>query len=64
MVPSIAEVYRLIEKNADADTVVAASTLSLGVRIAQDKLGVPTATVHLQPSLIRSLIDGGMVGLT
>ena len=62
MVPSIAEVYRLIEKNADADTVVAASTLSLGARIAQDKLGVPTATVHLQPSLIRSLIDGGMVG--
>ena len=62
IVPAIAEIFRIIEKNADADTVVAASTLSLGARIAQDKLGIPTATVHLQPSLIRSLIDGGMVG--
>lgn len=62
IVPALAEMFRIIEKNADANTVVAASTLSLGARIAQDKLGVPTATVHLQPSLIRSLVDGGMVG--
>src|SRR4029079_12693360 len=25
-------------------------------------LGVPTATVHLQPSIIRSLVDQGMAG--
>jgi UDP:flavonoid glycosyltransferase YjiC (YdhE family) len=62
MIPAIPEVYRLIEKHADADTVVAASSLCLGARIAQEKLGVPTATVHLQPGVIRSLIDQGMAG--
>jgi UDP:flavonoid glycosyltransferase YjiC (YdhE family) len=34
----------------------------LGARVAQDKLGIPTATVHLQPIVIRSLIDQGMFG--
>jgi rhamnosyltransferase subunit B len=62
MVPAIATIYRLIEAHADADTVVAASGISLGARIAQDRLGIPTATVHLQPSVIRSLVDSGMVG--
>jgi len=62
MVPAIATIYRLIEAHADADTVVAASGICLGARIAQDKLGIPTATVHLQPSVIRSLVDSGKVG--
>ena len=62
MVPAIAEIYRLIEAHADADTVVAASSISLGARVAQDRLGVPTATVHLQPSIIRSLVDQGKMG--
>jgi UDP:flavonoid glycosyltransferase YjiC (YdhE family) len=42
--------------------VVAASGIAFGARIAQERLGVPLATVHLQPSIIRSLVDGGMVG--
>jgi UDP:flavonoid glycosyltransferase YjiC (YdhE family) len=62
MVPAIEEIYRLIETHADADTVVAASGISLGARIAQDKLKIPTATVHLQPAIVRSLVDAGMVG--
>ena len=62
MIPAIAEVYRLIEAHADADTVVAASGLVLGARVAQEKLGVPTASVHLQPTIIRSLVDQGMAG--
>jgi rhamnosyltransferase subunit B len=62
MVPAIETIYRLIEAHADAHTVVAASGICLGARIAQDKLGIPTATVHLQPSVIRSLVDSGMVG--
>ena len=52
----------MIEKYADSNTVVAASGISLGARVAQEKLGVNLATVHLQPSLIRSLIDQGMSG--
>ena len=43
IVPSIAEIFRLIERHAGADTVVAASSISLGARVAQDKLGLPTA---------------------
>jgi rhamnosyltransferase subunit B len=62
MAPAIATIYRLLEAHADADTVVAASSISLGARVAQEKLGIPTATVHLQPSVIRSLVDSGMVG--
>ena len=56
------EVYRQIERHADADTVVAASGIAFGARIAQERLGVPLATVHLQPSIVRSLVDGGMAG--
>ncbi|HLN48521.1 MAG TPA: nucleotide disphospho-sugar-binding domain-containing protein [Steroidobacteraceae bacterium] len=62
MVPAIEEIYRLIEAHAGADTVVAASGISLGARIAQEKLKIPTATVHLQPAIVRSLVDQGMVG--
>jgi rhamnosyltransferase subunit B len=62
IIPAIPEIYRLIETHAGADTVVAASSISLGARIAQDRLKVPTATVHLQPIVIRSLIEQGMFG--
>jgi rhamnosyltransferase subunit B len=62
MVPAIAEIYRAIERHADAGTVVAASGISFGARVAQEKLGLPTATVHLQPAIIRSLVDQGMLG--
>jgi rhamnosyltransferase subunit B len=62
ILPAMPSVFELIEKYADANTVVAASGISFGARIAQEKLGVPTATVHLQPSIIRSLVDHGMAG--
>jgi rhamnosyltransferase subunit B len=62
MLPAITQIYRLIEAHADASTVVAASGICFGARIAQERLGVPTASVHLQPALIRSFIDQGMVG--
>jgi rhamnosyltransferase subunit B len=62
IVPALEPMYRIIEANADASTVVAASSISLGARIAQDKLGIPTASIHLQPTVIRSHIDQGMYG--
>ena len=62
IVPAIAETYRLIEKHADSRTVVAFSSLAFGARLAQEKLGVPGASVHLQPSVIRTLVDQGMMG--
>lgn len=36
------------------ETVVAATGAAFGARIAQDKLGVPTATIALQPAVVRS----------
>jgi rhamnosyltransferase subunit B len=62
ILPAMSEVYRLIEKHATTDTVVASSGIAFGARLAQEKLGVPTATVHLQPGIIRSLVDQGLAG--
>ena len=62
ILPSMKPVFQLIEKHTTADTVVAASGISFGARIAQEKLGMPLATVHLQPNIIRSLVDYGMAG--
>ena len=56
ILPIIPIVYELIESHRESgDLVVAASGLSMGARIAQEKLGVPLATVHLQPSMLRSI---------
>ena len=62
ILPAMSVVYRHIERHADGSTVVAASGISFGARLAQERLGVPAATVHLQPSIIRSLVDQGMAG--
>ena len=62
IVPAISSIYRLIEKHADSSTVVAFSSLAFGARVAQEKLGVPSASVHLQPSVIRTFADQGMMG--
>src|SRR5579871_1146379 len=62
MIPNIEPLYRIIEQRQNPDLVVAASGICFGARIAQDKLRVPTATIHLQPALLRSLVDGGKQG--
>jgi rhamnosyltransferase subunit B len=59
LLPNIARLYRLIEERRGPNLVVAATTLCLGARVAQDRLGVPTATIHMQPSVLRSLVDNG-----
>jgi rhamnosyltransferase subunit B len=59
--PCIERLYRIIEARGSG-TVVAATTLCLGARVAQDRLGVPTATLHLQPGSFVSELDGGQVG--
>ena len=52
------EVYQLIERRyVPGETVVVAHTNAFGARIAQEKLGVPLATVHLQPAVLRSRHD-------
>jgi rhamnosyltransferase subunit B len=51
------ETYDAVAGNyVPGDTVLVSSSLGFAGRIAQDKLGIPTATVHLSPSQFRSLI--------
>ncbi len=51
------ETYDAVANNYVAgETVLVSSSLGFAGRIAQDKLGIPTATVHLAPSQFRSLI--------
>jgi rhamnosyltransferase subunit B len=60
LIPSLEEMFRVIEAHADSQTVIAFSTLSLGARLAQEKLGLPGASVHLQPGIFRSTEEQGM----
>jgi rhamnosyltransferase subunit B len=54
----IRPVYDLItQRNTPGETVVVASTLAIGARVAQDKHRIPTATVQLQPSILRTVYD-------
>ena len=59
--------YAAIEEHSKSrDTVVVASCLGFGARIAQEKLGVPLVTIHLQPAVIPSRMkpptNSGIVG--
>lgn len=60
ILPAMRPVYELIAARRERDpqrTVVAAPSTAFGARIAQEKLGVPLVTIHLQPSMLRSDID-------
>ncbi len=43
--------------NVPGETVIASSSLALGARIAQEKLNIPNATLHLQPLDFWSVIE-------
>jgi rhamnosyltransferase subunit B len=52
------ETYDAVANNyVPGETVVVASSLAFAARIAQDKLNIPMATVHLSPAQFRSYID-------
>ncbi len=53
--PTMRAQYDIIAQRQTAgDTMVISSCLGFGARIAHDKLGVPLATVHLQPAALWS----------
>lgn len=63
IVPALRPVYEIIAKRMQPGrTVVAASGIAFGARVAHEKLGVPLATVHLQPLMLRSVITPGCFG--
>lgn len=54
----IAPVFtKIVASQFPGETVVVASTLAVGARVAQERIRIPTATVHLQPSILRSFLD-------
>lgn len=55
---SLRPIFERIKASADdRATVVVAPVLAFGARVAQEKLGIPLATVILQPSVIRSVLN-------
>lgn len=63
VLPSMRPVYDIIRRRLEPGrTVLAASGLALGARLAQERLGVPTATVHRQPIMLRSTIRPACYG--
>lgn len=58
MLPVLRPSYDIAKKFSESTGgTVVASMLALGARIAQEKHGLPFATVHLQPQVFPSLID-------
>jgi rhamnosyltransferase subunit B len=50
--------YQAVEqRHVPGRTVAVMSTLALGARVAQEKLGIPGVTIHLSPAIIRSAVD-------
>ncbi|HEV3121030.1 MAG TPA: glycosyltransferase [Isosphaeraceae bacterium] len=50
------------EHAADGETVVVGASLAFGARVAQEALGFPLVTVHLQPGVFRSVYEGPVLG--
>lgn len=63
ILPAMRPIYEIIrERFRPGHTVVAAPAFAFGARIANEKLGVPLATVHLQPIVFRSTEAPGCFG--
>jgi UDP:flavonoid glycosyltransferase YjiC (YdhE family) len=56
--PAMVRMYEQVaELVKPRETIVVGSILALGSRLLHDSTGVPFVTVHLQPSVLRSVID-------
>lgn len=55
--PYLEQSYRIIESLYEPGTVMASNTLGFAARIAQEKLGIPLATIHIQPAIMRTVYD-------
>lgn len=58
VLPTLEEGFRAVQSEyIPGETVMAASSLGFAARVAQEKLNIPTATVHIQPAVIRTVYD-------
>lgn len=57
IIPSIRRMFEIASKFTPDETLLIASGLCFGARIARDALKIPLVGVHLQPVVFRSLYD-------
>jgi UDP:flavonoid glycosyltransferase YjiC (YdhE family) len=65
---TVRPLYEIIEgfvsrpkASGNGDAVVVSSSLGFGARVAEEKLGMPMASVHLSPALFRSARDAAVI---
>jgi rhamnosyltransferase subunit B len=57
IIPMMKPLFDIVSLFDPGDTVVVASTLCIGARIAQEKQGFRLATAHLSPAIFRSVYE-------
>ena len=58
ILPLIRPLYEIIARHyVPGETIVVASSLALAARVAQEQLGLPLVTAHLQPTVFRSAYE-------
>jgi rhamnosyltransferase subunit B len=58
VIPMIRPIYDIIrDLYKPGETIAISGSLAFGARLAQEKLGLPLAVVHLQPSMFRTVYD-------
>ncbi|NUM46999.1 MAG: glycosyltransferase family 1 protein [Anaerolineales bacterium] len=62
VLPSMRIMYEYLTTLNPKETLLAASGMSFGARLAQEKLGFRLVTVHLQPTLFMSAYDNSEMG--
>jgi rhamnosyltransferase subunit B len=63
MLPLVEPLFAMCERfAAKGDAVIAAPATALGARVAQEKLGIPLVTLHLQPAALRSMCESPVIG--
>jgi rhamnosyltransferase subunit B len=55
VIPAIEPLYEILSRIDSSNTVMLASFIAIGARLANEKLGIPLATYYVQPSYWRSL---------
>jgi rhamnosyltransferase subunit B len=58
ILPLMRPLYDIIARHyVPGETIVVASSLALAARVAQERLGIPLVSVHLQPTVFRSAYE-------
>lgn len=61
VLPALRPTYDYLAGLDPRDTVVAGTTLALGARLAQERLGFRLVGLHLEPALLPAAPDGGLL---